>query len=44
MELCIKKVSKVYNSRCVTPILKLCLYGEILMSKYKIFLELLFFL
>lgn len=37
MELCIKKVSKVYNSRCVTPILKLCLYGEILMSKYKIF-------
>lgn len=37
MELCIKKVSKVYNSRCVTPILKLCLYGEILMNKYKIF-------
>lgn len=37
MEMCIKKVSKVYNSRCVTPILKLCLYGEILMSKYKIF-------
>ncbi len=37
MELCIKKVSKVYNSRGVTPILKLCLYGEILMSKYKIF-------
>lgn len=44
MELCIKKVSKVYNSRCVTPILKLCLYGEILMSKYKIFFRIFIFI